>query len=106
MITRMSRTIASSILRKLSACASAALELDLVELADAVYEVGHFLAEPPVDLLLERRRVLDHVVEDGCDQRLRIEPQVREQIGDGDRVRDVRLAGAATLTLVSLEAKS
>src|SRR5688572_3494145 len=81
----------------------AALELDLVELADAVYEVGHFLAEPPVDLLLERRRVLDHVVEDRCDQRLRIEPQVREQIGDGDRVRYVRLAGAATLALVSLE---
>ena len=81
----------------------AALELDLVELADAVDELGHFLAEPPVDLLLERRRVLDHVVEDRRDQRLRIEPQVREQVGDRDGMRDVGLAGAATLALVSLE---
>ena len=52
----------------------AALELDLIELADPVDELGYFLAEPPVDLLLERGRVLDHVVEDGRDQRLRIEP--------------------------------
>ena len=75
----------------------AAAELDLVELADAVDQLGDLRAEALRDLFLGVRRVLDDVVEDRGDERLRIELQVGEQVGDRDRMRDVGLAanGAA-----------
>jgi len=78
----------------------AALELDLVELADPVYEVGHLAAEALGDLVLQRRGVLHHVVEDRGDQRLGIEPEVGKQVGDRHRVGYVRLARAPTLARV------
>ena len=70
----------------------AVLELDLIELADAVDELGDDLTEDRGDLGFGGRRVLDHVVQDGCDQRVGIQPQVREDVGHRDRVRDVRFA--------------
>ena len=79
-----------------------ALELDLVELADAVDELGDLGTEAGGNVVLRGRRILHHVVEDRGDQRLRIEPEVREQAGDCDRVRDVGLAGTATLPFVGL----
>ena len=90
----MSRTIASSILRKLSACASARLlELDLVELGDAVDQLGDVARRSCSAIsFLGGRRVLDDVVQDRRDDRLGIEVQVGEDVGDGDRMRDVRLA--------------
>ena len=84
----------------------AALELDLVELGDAVDELGDRRAESLGDLLLGDRRVLDDVVQDRRDHRLRIEAQVGEQVGDRDGMGDVRLARAALLALVGLERES
>ena len=96
-MTRTSRAIASSILRKFSACASSArLELDLVELGDAVDQLGHRLAEGVGDLVLGDGGVLDHVVQQRGHQRLAVEVPVGEDLGDRERVRDVRLAGLAT----------
>ena len=81
----------------------AAVELDLVELADAVDEFRDLRAEAGRDLVLGRRGVLDDVVQDRGDQRLGVEPQVGEQVGDRDRMGDVGLARAAALALVGLE---
>ena len=78
----------------------AALELDLVELGDAVDELGDLLPESLGDLVLGDRRVLDDVVQDRGDHRLGVEVQVGEDVGDRDRVGDVGLAGAALLALV------
>ena len=87
MMTRRSRTIASSILRKDSGLRFlAALELDLVELGDAVDDLGDVLAELLRDLLLGDRRVLDDVVQDRPDDRVRIEVQLGEDLGRGDRM--------------------
>ena len=58
-MTRTSRAMASSILRKFSACASCGrLELDAVELGDAVDQLGHRPAEGVGDLVLGDRGVL------------------------------------------------
>ena len=78
----------------------AVLELDLIELADAVDELGDDLAEDRGDLGLGGRRVLDHVVQDGGDQRVGIQLQVGEDVGDRDRMSDVGLARDALLALV------
>jgi hypothetical protein len=56
--------MAISILRKFSACASSCgLELDLVELGQAIDQLGDLLAEALGDLGLGDRRVLHHVVQ-------------------------------------------
>ncbi len=81
----------------------AAAELDLVELADAVDEFRHVATEALGDLVLGVGRVLHDVVEDRGHHRLRVEPQVGEQVGDRYRVRDVGLAGAAPLAVMGLE---
>ena len=44
--------------------------------------------------------VLDDVVQQRRDQRLRVELPLREDLGDRERVRDVGLAGLAELALV------
>ena len=81
----------------------AAPELDLVELADAVDELRHVAAEARRDLVLGVGCVLHDVVEDRGHHRLRVELEVGEQVGDGDRVRDVRLARAAPLPVMGVE---
>ena len=76
------------------------LELDLVELGDAVDELGDRLAEVAGDLGLGDRGVFGHVVQQRRGQRLRVEVPLREDVGDGERVRDVGLAGLAELPFV------
>ena len=76
------------------------LELDAVELRDAVDEVGDRLAEALRDVVGRDLGVLDHVVQQRGAQRLRVELPVREDLGDRDRVRDVGFAGLAELALV------
>ena len=100
-MTRRSRTIASSILRKLSACASSRL-LNLIWSSLVTASTSSATSAPKRrrELVLGRRRVFDDVVEDGRDDRVRIEPQVREDRGGGYGMRDVGLAGKALLTLV------
>ena len=78
----------------------AALELDLIELGDAIDDLGDVVAEARGDLLLGRRRVLDHVVQDRRDQRVGVEVQLGQDLRGRHRVRDVRLAAQALLALV------
>ena len=76
------------------------LELDAVELGDAVDELGDGLAEALADVLLRDGGVLEDVVQQRGDERLGVELPVRQDLGDRDRVRDVRLARLAVLPLV------
>ena len=100
-ITRTSRAIASSILRKFSACACfLGLELDAVELGNAVHELGHMLAELVADLVLGDGSVLHHVVQQRGGQRLAVEVPLGEDLGHRDRVGDIGIAGLAELALV------
>ena len=100
-MTRTSRAIASSILRKFSACASCLrLEFDAVELGHAVDQLGHRLAEALGDLLLGDRGVLHHVVQQRGHHRLRVELPVGEDLGDRERMRDVGVAALPELALV------
>jgi hypothetical protein len=80
-------------------------ELDLVELGDAVHQIGHGLAEVARDLGLGDGGVLHHVVEERGSQRLRIEVPLREDVGDRQRMGDVGLARLAELALVGLLAE-
>ena len=50
--------------------------------------------------LLVVGRVLDHVVQQRRHQRLRVEVPLGEDLGDGERVGDVRLAALAVLARV------
>ena len=104
MITRMSRTMASSILRKLSACASARL-LNWIWSSLLTPSTSSATSVP-------KRVVISSLavgVSSMTSWRIAaisvcgVEPQVGEQVGDRDRVRDVGLARAAALALVGLE---
>ena len=64
MMTRISFTIASSILRKLSAWRSSAeKKVELAQLGDAVHAARHFVAELLADLLDGDAGVFHHVVQ-------------------------------------------
>ena len=85
MMTRMSRTMAKQHLAKaLGLRFLAILELDLIELADAVDEIGDHLPEYRDDLGLGGRRVLDHVMQDRRDESVGVELQIGEDVGDRD----------------------
>ena len=83
----------------------AILELDLIQLADAVHQFGDHLSEYRCDLRFGGRRIFDDIVQDGRHQGVGIETQVRENIGDRDRVRDVGFAGDALLSVMSFRAE-
>ena len=83
----------------------AVLELDLVELADAVDQFGDDLAEYRGDLGLGGRGVFDDVVQDRRHQGVGVHAQVRQDVGDRDRVGDVRLARDPLLAVVLFRAE-
>src|SRR5919204_3503194 len=72
-------------------------ELDLVELGDAVDELGHRLAEGVGDLVLGDRGVLGDVVQERRHQRLAVEMPAGEDLGDRERVGNVRVTRLARL---------
>ncbi len=76
------------------------LELDAVELGQAVHEFRDGLAEALGDLLLGDLGVLHHVVQQRRHHRLGVELPVGDDLGDRDRVRDVGMAALAELPLV------
>ena len=97
----MSSTIASSILRKFSACRSSLDENgDRAELGDPFDDVRHVGAEELADPLDRRLRVLDDVVEQAGGDGHDVELHVGEQVRDLERVDQVRLPGMADLSLV------
>ena len=79
----------------------ARVELDLVELRDAVDHVGDGLAERRLDLRLGDGGVLHHVVEERGGESLRVQAPLRQDAGDRQRMRDVGLAGLAELAAMS-----
>ena len=85
-MTRISSIIASIILRKLSACASARLgKMHMIELADAVHQRPDLAAKLFLELVNRRLGVFNNVVQDGGGNRLRIDVHVRENLCDGNR---------------------
>ena len=99
--TRGSRAIAMIILRMVSASAAVA-ERHLVQLGDAVDQVADLLAEVGGQRLQRVAGVLDGVVQQRGDQRGGVHAEVGQDVGDGQRVGDVRVAGAAQLVGVPL----
>ena len=83
----------------------AILELDLIEFADAVDEFSDDFAEHRGDLRLGGRGVLDDVVQDRGNQRIAVQPQIGEDVGDRYGVRDVGLARDALLPLMAFGAE-
>jgi len=77
-------------------------ELDLVELGEAIDQLGGNLAEALGDLRLGDVGVLHHVVEERGDQRLRVEVPVGDQRTHRHRVADIGLAADAELAGVGI----
>ena len=77
-------------------------EFDLVELGQAIDQLGRHLAEALGDLRLGDVGVLHHVVEERGDQRLGIEIPVGDQRAHRDRVADVGLTADAELPGVGI----
>ena len=75
-------------------------ELQFVEFGYAVDQLGHGLAEFFRDIRFRGGRVFHHVVQHGGDQGLRIEMPAREDLRNGEGMRDVRLARLAELAFV------
>ena len=75
-------------------------ELQLIEFGNTVDELGDGLAVFFGDIGFGRGCVFDHIVQEGGDQRLRVEMPFRQNGRDRERVRHVGLAGIARLALV------
>ena len=105
-ITRRSRTIASTILRKDSACASAR-DLNWIWSSLVTPSTISATGAPnfAAELFLGDRRVFDDVVQDRRDDGVGIQVQVGEDLRGGERMRDVGLAREALLALVRLGAE-
>ena len=76
------------------------LELQLVELGDALNQFGDALAEQLFHILIGGWGVFDDVVQQCRHQRLVIETHFRQDAGHGDRVSNVRLTAGTCLALV------
>ena len=102
----MSSTIASSILRKLSACRSS---LDENCSADSLVTPSTtwatWLAEQLANLLDGVGRVLDDVVQQAGGDGDDVQPQVGQDVGHLERVDEVGLARSADLSLVLVGGK-
>ena len=97
----MSSTMASSILRKLSACRSSFDENGMRrQLGDALDDVRDLRAEQLLDAIDGRQRVLDDVVQQAGGDGHGVEAHVGEDVGHLERVHQVGLAGVAHLPLV------
>ena len=75
-------------------------ELDLLQLRDAVDEVGHLVAELRAQAVQRVVGVLDGVVQQRGDERRGVHAQLGQDRGDGERMGDVRIAGLALLPRV------
>jgi len=76
----MSSTMASSILRKFSACRCSLVENGIaLSLGDALDQVRNLRPEQLLDALDRGERVLDHVVEQARDDRRRVQAEVGER---------------------------
>jgi len=75
----------------------AVLELELVELGDAVDQFGHGLAELGRQLRVVERRVLDGVVQDRRDQGLDVHVLLGQHPRHRHRMGDIGFAGLAQL---------
>ena len=78
-------------------------KLDLVQLGDALDDVGHLLAETLFDLVGGDVGVFDGVVQEAGGDGGGIHLQLREHQGDLERMHDVGFAGRPLLPLVMLE---
>ena len=79
-----------------------AVESQVIDLADAVDEQSDVFAKARLDLRERARRVLDDVMQQRRFDRACVEMQARENLGDGYRVSDIRLAAAPLLSFVRL----
>ena len=70
------------------------------ELADAVDDLGDFLAEDALELTLRGARVLEHVVQQGGRHGAMVHAHLGQDLGDGEGVGDVLVPGAAHLAFV------
>ena len=67
-------------------------KLDLVDLGDALYDVGHLVAKLLADLLVGSRCVLDGVMQQARGDGGRVHLHLRQHLGNLQRMNDVRLA--------------
>ncbi len=81
------------------------VELQPVQLGDAVDHAGHAVAEGLGDGLEGEAGVLHGVVQEGGGHRLGVEAELGHDRGHGHRVGDVGLAGAPELPLVGLHGR-
>ena len=80
----------------------ARVELDALELGDAVDDRGDLVAEVGLDVGERDLGVLDGVVEQGGGDGDLVEADVGDDAGDGERMVDVALAAGAQLAAVGL----
>ena len=105
-MTRTSRAIASSILRKFSACACCSdANASLSSLDTPSTSRATALPKRASISLAGGRRVFHHVVQQRGDQGLRVEMPAGQDAGDGKRVGDVGFAALAELAFVGAAAE-
>ncbi len=80
-------------------------KLDLVDIGDALDDVGHLLAEAGLNLLVGGGRVLDRVVQQARGDGGRVHLHLRQHLGYLERMNDVGLAGGPHLALMMPNAK-
>ena len=75
---------------------------DTLHLGHTVDHPGDRLAVPGTDVIERDIRILDHVMQDGCHQRVGIQVQAEQDLHHRQRVQVVRLARGPQLAVVGI----
>ena len=75
---------------------------DLADLGDSIDDVGHFLAKKFVQIIQGGISVLHRVVQEAADHGNRVQAHLGQEIGNFQRVGQIRFAAQASLTFMGL----
>ena len=75
---------------------------DLTEFSNAVHEQSDLVTKMLFNKIDAHLCILNHIVQQGGNDTLVIHTEIQKDLRNGDRVHDIRLAGAAFLILVRL----
>jgi hypothetical protein len=71
--------------------------LNLIELANGIYELSNFVAKILLDVGERRGSIFNNVVQNCGRYRLNVEVHLSEFLSNGDGMRDIRFAGLSRL---------
>ena len=86
-------------------CFSSARKVDLIQLADAIYQQSNLAAELRFEFGDRCTGILEHVMQNCRDNRLRVHVHIGKELRYGNRMGNIGFAGQTCLPVMGVGAK-